>query len=60
MDEDMDLLVRKQTWDFVEFPIGKRALHNKWVYKSKEGDKKQYKAKLVVNGFAQKKGIYFD
>ena len=37
-------------------------MQNKWVYRSKEedGGKKKYKARLVVNGFAQKKGIYFD
>jgi hypothetical protein len=41
---------------------GKRELQNKWVYKLKEeyGGKKWYKARLVVKGFAQKKGIYFD
>ena len=40
----------------------KRALHNKWVYRLKEenGGKKGYKARLVVKGFVQKKGIYFD
>jgi len=43
-------------------PIGKILLQNKWVYKFKEeyGGKKWYKDKLVVNGFAQKKGIDFD
>jgi hypothetical protein len=37
-------------------------LQNKWVYRLKEedGGKKRYKARLVVKGFAQKKGIYFD
>jgi hypothetical protein len=37
-------------------------LKNKWVYRLKEedGGKKQHKARLVVKGFAQKKGIYFD
>jgi hypothetical protein len=46
----------------VQFPIGKRALHNKWVYRLKEedGGKNRYKDRLVVKGFAQKKGIYFD
>jgi hypothetical protein len=41
---------------------GKRALHNKCVYKLKEedGGKWRYKARLVVNGFAQTKGIDFD
>jgi hypothetical protein len=41
---------------------GKRVLQNKWVYRLKEedGGKKRHKARLVVKGFAQKKGIYFD
>jgi hypothetical protein len=62
MKEEMDSLVNNETWDLVYFPIGKRALQNKWVYKLKEEDgwKKRYKARLVVNGFAQKKGIDFD
>ena len=62
MDEQMDSLVRNQTWDLVKLPAEKRALQNKWVYRLKEeyGGKKQYKARLVVKGFAQKKGIDFD
>jgi hypothetical protein len=28
--------------------------------KEEDGGKKWYKARLLVNGFAQKKGIYFD
>jgi hypothetical protein len=62
MKEEVDSLVNNQTCDMVQFPAGKRALQNKWVYKLKEeyGGKKRYKARLVVNGFAQKKGIYFD
>jgi hypothetical protein len=62
MKEEMDSLLNNQTWDLVKFPIGKRALQNKWVYKLKEedGGKKRYKARLVVKGFGQKKGIDFD
>ena len=62
MDEEMDSLVRNQTWDMVNLPAGKRVLQNKWVYRLKEedGGKKWYKARLVVKGFAQKKGIDFD
>ena len=43
-------------------PVGKRVLQNKWVYRLKEedGGKKWYKARLVVKGFAQNKGIEFD
>ena len=31
MDEEMDSLVRNQTWDLVQFLAEKRALQNKWV-----------------------------
>jgi hypothetical protein len=62
MKEEMDSLVNNQTWDLVQLPAKKRELQNKWVYKLKEedGGKKGYKARLVVKGFAQKKGIDFD
>jgi hypothetical protein len=62
MKEEMDSLVNNHTWDLVQLPAGKRELHNKWVYKLKEEDGgiKRYKARLVVKGFAQKKGIDFD
>ena len=40
-------------------PKGKKVLHNKWVYRIKNeyDDSKRYKARLVVKGFQQKKGI---
>jgi hypothetical protein len=62
MKEEMDSLVNNQTWDLVQIPTKKRALQNKWVYKLKEedGGKMRYKARLVVNEFSLKKGIYFD
>jgi hypothetical protein len=62
MKEEMDSLENNQTWDLVQLPAGKRALQNKCVYKLKEedGGEKRYKARLVVKGFAQKKGIDFD
>eukprot|EP00253_Pinus_taeda_P003602 PITA_03602 len=62
MKEEMDSLAHNQTWDLVRLPAGKTALQNKWVYRLKEedGGKQRYKARLVVKGFAQKKGIDFD
>ena len=38
------------------------ALQNKWVYrlKKEDGGNKRYKDRLIVKGFSQKKGIYFD
>ena len=62
MKEEMDSLLKNKIWDLVPLPEGKRALPKKWVYRLKEedGGKKRYKARLVVKGFAQKKGIDFD
>ena len=55
----MDSLLGNQIWELIELPVGKKALHNKWVYKIKnEHDgNKRYKGKLVVKEFQQKKGI---
>jgi hypothetical protein len=46
----------------VQLPIGKGALQNKWVYRLKEedGGKKRHKDRLLVKGFSQNKGTYFD
>ena len=55
-------MVRNQTWDLVQFPTSEISLQNKCVYRLKEedGGKKSYMDRLVVNGFVQNKGIYFD
>jgi len=62
MKEEMDSLLHNQTCDLVMLLAGKITLLNKWVYKLNEedGGKNRYKDRLVVNGFEQNKGIYFD
>jgi hypothetical protein len=62
MKEEKYSLANNQTWDLVQLPTGKRSLYNKWAYKLKEedGGENPYKARFVVKGFAQKKGIDFD
>ena len=62
MKEEMDSLLKNKTWDFCKFPVGKRDLHNKWVYRLKEedGGKKKFKAELFVKGFSQTREIDFD
>ena len=59
MKDEMDSLLGNQTWELTKLLIGKKALHNKWVYriKNKHNGSKCYKARLVVKGFQQKKGI---
>lgn len=59
MKDEMESLLSNQTWQLAELPKGKKALHNKWVYRIKEehDGMKRYKARLVVKGFQQKEGI---
>ena len=63
MQDEMKSLHKNHTYDLVELPKGKRALKNKWVFKCKiepNISQPRYKARLVVKGFGQKKGIDFD
>ncbi|GKV32108.1 hypothetical protein SLEP1_g40737 [Rubroshorea leprosula] len=62
MQEEMNSLHKNNTYELVELPKGRKTLKNKWVFKlKKDGDKiVRYKARLVVKGFSQKKGIDFD
>ena len=52
-------LISNQTWELAELPMGKKALHNKWVYqvKNEHDGSKRYKVLLVVKGFQQKEGV---
>ena len=63
MHEEMGSLQKNGTYQLVELPKGKRPLKCKWVFKlKKDGNGKlvRYKARLVVKGFEQKKGIDFN
>ncbi|CAN0846213.1 Retrovirus-related Pol polyprotein from transposon TNT 1-94 [Linum grandiflorum] len=63
MQEEMKSLHDNHTYDLVKLPKGKRSLKNKWVYKLKTEEtssKPRYKARLVVKGFSQKKGVDFE
>jgi ATP-binding cassette subfamily B (MDR/TAP) protein 1 len=61
MKDEMDSLLKNKTWELTTLPEGKKALQNKWVYRVKiEHDgSKRFKARLVVKGFQQKKGIVY-
>ncbi|KAL5838301.1 hypothetical protein ACOSQ3_015470 [Xanthoceras sorbifolium] len=59
MQEEMKSLISNKTYELTKLPMGKKALHNKWVYRVKEeyDGSKRFKARLVVKGFQQKEGI---
>ncbi|KAE8706604.1 putative potassium transporter 12 [Hibiscus syriacus] len=62
MKNEMDSIISNQTWELAELPPGKKALHNKWVYRIKEehDGRKRYNERLVVKGFQQKEGIDYN
>lgn len=63
MQEELQSLHENLTYKLVVLPKGKRALKNKWMYKLKteeNNSRPRYKARLVVKGFSQKKGIDFE
>ena len=57
--EEMRSLAENNTRRLTKLPKGKKALHNKWVFRLKEeaDGKKRYKARLVVKGFQQVQNI---
>ncbi|MCO5605633.1 hypothetical protein L7F22_059816 [Adiantum nelumboides] len=63
MDDEIDALVKNETWNLVRLPSGKKAIGSKWVYKVKcksDGSVERYKARLVAKGYAQTKGLDYD
>lgn len=61
MQDEMESLYENDSFELMKLPKGQRALKNKWVYKVKQDEqtlKPRFKARLVVKGFSQKKGLY--
>ena len=63
MEDEMKSLYENGTYELVELPKGKKALTNKWIFRLNQDQHTfapRYKARLVVKGFGQRKGIDFD
>ena len=63
MQDEMQSLYDNHTFELVKLPKSKKALKNRWVYRVKQDEhtsQPRYKARLVVKGFSQRKGIDFD
>jgi len=61
---EIDSLESNKTWELIDLPKGCRPIRSKWIFKKKlraDGTIDKYKARLVIRGFDQRKGIdYFD
>ena len=63
MEEEILALKQNQTQNLVPKPEGVKALSCKWVYRLKirpNGTIERYKARLVIRGFSQEYGIYYN
>lgn len=63
MKNEMESLMENGTWTLEKLPAGFRAIPCKWVYKVKQnsdGSVERLKARLVIKGFSQCKGIDYD
>ena len=62
MEEEMDSLAKKNTWNLVELPQWRSVFGCKWVFKLKrkvDGSIERYKARPVAKGYSQVEGINF-
>ncbi|WVZ03005.1 hypothetical protein V8G54_023811 [Vigna mungo] len=63
MQDEMKSLHDNHTYDLVKLSKGKRALENRWIFRVKQESNStstRYKARLVVKGFRQRKGVDFN
>jgi hypothetical protein len=63
MNEELDQIVKNNTWELVPRPEDKNVIGSKWVFKNKMNEKGQVvrnKSRLVCKGYAQVEGQDFD
>jgi hypothetical protein len=63
MHEELDQIVKNDTWELVPRPKNKNVIGTKWVFRNKlneDGQVTRNKARLVCKGYAQIEGIDFE
>ncbi|KAJ4813156.1 polyprotein [Rhynchospora pubera] len=63
MNEEMNAIVKNETWELATLPKDHKPIGVKWVYKKKlnaQGEVERYKARLVAKGYKQKAGIDYE
>src|SRR5271156_6742821 len=62
MKEELDQIIKNDTWELVPRPSDKNVIGTKWVFRNKmneDGTVVRNKARLVCKGYAQREGIYY-
>ena len=63
MNSEIASLEENRTWDLVNLPQDAKAIPCKWVFRLKtnpDGTIDKYKARLVIKGFSQRRGIDYN
>eukprot|EP00253_Pinus_taeda_P020312 PITA_20312 len=63
MQKEYDALIKNDTCELVDRPLGTKPIGCKWVYKNKykaDGSLDKHKATLVAKGFAQKEEVNYE
>jgi len=56
--EELKSLRNRDVYEIVDFPKGRKAVKNRWVFNIKPDSR--YRSRLVAKGFSQVEGINFD
>ncbi|GJX22610.1 zinc finger, CCHC-type containing protein [Tanacetum coccineum] len=62
INDEIDSIMGNNTWVLADLPLGCKPLGCKWIFKRKmkvDGTIEKFKARLVIQGFKQKSGIYY-
>lgn len=60
MEEELDQIIKNDTWELVPRPSDKNVIGTKWVFRNKMNEDQtvvKNKARLVCKGYAQREGI---
>ena len=63
MNDEIQMIEKNHTWEFVDKPQDKEVIGLKWVYKVKHNNDdtiNKYKARLVAKGYEQQPRIDFN
>jgi hypothetical protein len=63
MNDELDQIEKKNTWEMVHRHEGKNVIRSKWIFKNKlneQGQVVRNKARLVCKGYAQIEGLDYD
>ena len=63
MKEELEQIVKNETWELVPRPKDQNVIRTKWIFRNKmneQGERIRNKARLICNGYSQQEGIDYE